>query len=168
MRRILALLLMLALAAPLVAVVPVAHRITSYNVPGSFFIVQRSCVAADVDTIAGPSVACRGARLVEFLIRANQGTCSLLTVQVSMNDTTWAAPSSGISGIATGFTQGDSLNTGGVVVLFVGGVSTGDREAGIPYNFARAVVTPQAGTLASCASKLDSLRFIPSVSWNLP
>lgn len=128
------------------------------------------------DTTMGPSVYCFGARRVIWNIRANSGTCSTLTVQVSNNDTTYlAAPRQWIQVLGE-FAVGDSLNAGGgtmITVIPVDSVRTNAAQ-GFPYKYCRVFVRQRLGVTSNndctalCRAKVDSLRWTGNVVWSTP
>lgn len=135
---------------------------------------QCACVS---DAINGPTVSVFMGTQAILGVRANSGSCSLLVVQVSMNDTNWVSTPSNhfqITSInsansSASFTKGDSLNAGGYFVSLLpiaGSLST--TTQGIPWQFARLQVTrftgyttttASAGPTVACRARLDSLRF---------
>lgn len=141
--------------------------------PNEFFIRQPDSVCkAIADTLAGPSVYCRGATRVLWIIRANSGTCSLFTAQVSNNDTTWQAAASGISvNVLNEFSVGESLNTGGQMLTVLPIDVANVAATTIPWRFSRLFVTRRTGSTSAldvtvlCRSRADSLRWTAVVSW---
>lgn len=145
--------------------------------------------AAVPETLTGPSLYCFGAAQAIFRVQANSGTCSLITVQMSMNDTNWtnqaADANSGIQarvhpGVAGVFVVGDSLNRGGVFVniypRFTSATDVG-RAMIIPWRYTRLFITTRtgytvstasAGPTVACRTKLDSLRITGYVQRNAP
>jgi hypothetical protein len=131
------------------------------------------------DTIAGPTVWCLGAKQVLWKVRANSGRCSLMTVQVSNNDTNWVAAAGGVTTDVTtsgmtnvAWAKTDSLNRGGAIHLltptFVGTITP---MGGIPWRYTRLFVTLLAGVTSNndctilCRGKCDSLRWSAYVQY---
>jgi len=121
------------------------------------------------DTLTGPSVYCLGARKVIWRIKANSGTCSTLTAQVSRNDTTWLnAASPQLAVVMSDFNLNDSLNAGGKVVTILPRDTLGYGQAGIAYAYSRVFVRRKSGGVSLCNSRLDSLRWAAAVLWTDP
>lgn len=156
-----------------------AHYTNNREIRSSHFVRTLDTLCACVsDTTAGPSQYVYLAKSVIFRLQANSGTCSLLTVQVSNNDSTWVAAPNIFASSFTNFTVGDSLNTGGALVKLVATDSTRlQSNAVIPYKFARLVArqrtgyttgTASAGPTVACRTRADSLRFHATVVWSNP
>jgi hypothetical protein len=183
-RKLWAVLLLGVLAAAVaVGIVAAQDRpVIVERMPGranQFVRALDTLCAAVGDTTEGPSVYCFGARQVIFRIQANSGTCSLFTVQVSNNDTTWQAAAAGNQmDVGTDFNAGDSLNTGGeTIVLWPDLASTATAEGGLMWRYARVftrqrtgytTTTASAGPTVACRTRADSLRFRTYVQWTAP
>lgn len=177
MRRLLAGCSLIALGLfTALAVAQQATITTQYNGPNpNWFIRSVACNVATVDTLAGPSVWCFGAKQVIWVIRDNQGPCSLSTIHVSMNDTLWEIGTQNSVLIFNDMTSTpslDSLNAGGrSISLLPTETGAGAPLNRIPWNYCRAVLTPRldgsdgAGAVL-CNSGMDSVRFIAHVVWN--
>ena len=135
------------------------------------------------DTLTGPSVYCFGARQVIWRIQANSGTCSLLVMQVSQNDTNWtdanAADPAKFMLWQSEFIVGDSLNQGGVISTLRNIYDNGASQtvtAGIPYRFSRVYMRRRKGfstetspaPTVKCAARCDSLRWSAWVQFTAP
>lgn len=153
-------------------------RFADYFVKRAAGFVRTTDTACAVisDTLEGPSVRCFGARKVIWIIQANFGTCSLMTVQVSNNDTAWsAAAGKALVDVQQDFIPGDSLNTGGVrVELRATDLANGSGD-GIPYEFSRLFATLRDNkksdgnpNLQNCRSRADSLRWKAFVQITAP
>ena len=174
MRRVLAVSLVLGLiAVAALAVAQQATITTQYNGSNlNWFIRSVACNVPTVDTLAGPSVWCFGAKQVIWVIRDNQGPCSLSTIHVSMNDTLWEIGTQNSVVIFNDLTSLDSLNAGGrSISLLPTETGAGAPLNRIPWNYCRAVLTPRLDSAADagaalCNSGMDSVRFIAHVVWN--
>lgn len=144
-----------------------------------------ACVA---ETLTGPSIYCFNAAQALFRVQANSGACSLIVMQVSMNDTFWTTANGSVTNTnvqvtpstSNVYTVGDSLNRGGVMFIlrpFI--VSSNDawRSATIPWRYARLIFTTRtgyttatasAGPTVACRTKLDSLRITGYTQRNAP
>jgi len=129
------------------------------------------------DTTMGPSLFMFGARRVLWKIQGNSGTCSLVTVQVSNNDTAYVTPPGTDFTVINNFAVGDSLNTGGVLVTLIPTDSTRTGESFVKWRYSRVFVrsrtgytttTASAGPTVACRSKSDSLRWKAYVQWTAP
>lgn len=126
------------------------------------------------DTTTGPSIRIFGARRVIWRIQANSGTCSLVTVQVSNNDSTWVSAPNAYTSMITTFAVGDSFNTGGVQFVLFPSDSARIGAGVMPWRFSRVIVRQRAGVTSNnnctalCRAKVDSLRFKAYVQWTQP
>lgn len=149
--------------------------------------VSDTTCAAVAETLTGPSVYIFGAAQVIARIQANSGVCSLVTWQMSQNDTNYTstngtATSTGVKYYPGGttLTVGDSLNRGGIFVLLhpqTNSANDVQRTQLFGWRYARVFVTTRtgyttatasAGPTVACRTKLDSLRISYYVQRNAP
>lgn len=179
MRRIAALLALLLLAAP--AAVTATQQANTDDAPKTrarpFVRQPDTLCAAASDTLQGPSVFCYAAKAVIWKIRANAGTCSLITIEVSNNDTAWSTPPNGAVDVISEMATGDSLNTGGRTAMLATANANLTANGVIPWRYCRAVVrrrvgfstsTVSAGPTVACRTRVDSLRWNGAVVWSTP
>lgn len=161
---------------------PEIQPVYDYKLRAGQFVRQPDTMCAVAsDTLRGPSVDCFGAMAVVWRIRANSGTCSTLTAQVSKNDTNWidanSVKATKFLVSRTEFAVGDSLNQGGTLLKVIAWDSTLASQVAIPYAFNRVILRRRVGMTAgggmsgptpACRTRCDSIRWSARVQWSAP